>query len=290
MSIDLQTQLDNDGWKIYEFIGPWRLLDDLSHHNVVSHLNTFLQNPKLFLNVLLNVNNNENLLDIWSLRAHKSRWYTIMSLLADFHHSTDVEHLMLCYIDPDQDSRIYMGQTRISTFHLDNNPAFDIQKALLFQKKGQSIPDKILEHSTRVTVDYIENKLNCKLHYRNMSHYYPEHKLVFAHHADRDFDEWDDIKYKTCGGLMRTFFNEKSQHKIKFLNPEIYDCLLLYNNQITHGDDATWTIEVVNGEDPRTVFDQGYIAYAIMMCVLDIEHNNDIVRTTKLREPAQIHS
>jgi len=284
VSVDLQTQLDQDGWELYEFIGPWKLLDDLSNHDVLQHLNTFLQNPKLFHNVLLNNLNNEDLLNLWSLRAHRSRWYTIMALLADFHHSTDTEHLIVCYASEDQTSKIFMGQTRISTYHLDNNPAFDIQKALLFKKGDQDIPAEILEHSKKVTIDYVENILNYTVKYDDNPHFLPGHKLVFAHHANRDFDEWESIKYKTCGGLMRIFFNEKSTEKIKFLNPEIYDCLLMYNNQSTHGNDATWTIEVVNGEDPVAVFNRGYFAYAIMLCALGIEYNNNIIEVKKISE------
>ena len=285
MSVDLQTQLDQDGWEIYEFIGPWRLLDDLSSHDVVTHLNTFLENPKLFHNVLLNSMNIEELLDIWSLRAHRSRWYTIMSLLQDFHHSTDVEHLMLCYVDQIQDSKIFMGQTRITTFLLNNDSEFDTQKALLFKKLNQVIPDEILAYSSKVTVDYIKNTLNYKMYYSVLPHYYPElGPMVFAQHNDRNFEDWDNIKFKTCAGRMRYFFNNQSQERIKFLNPEIYDCLLLYNNLSTRDNDATWTIEVVNDHDPAETFRKGFIAYAIMLCVLNIEYNNGIISTLKVSE------
>lgn len=292
MSVDLQTQLDKDGWEIYEFTGPWRLLNDLSIASDVQsygmYLNTFLENRKLFYNVLCQDLHIEDVLDIWSLRAHKSRWFTIMALLSEFHHSTDVEHLMLCYVNDKQTSKIYMGQTRMITFYLDNNPEFDIQKALLFRKTDQDIPTNIMEHSQKVDIDYIENKLNYKLHYRVLEHFLADETLLFAHAPDRDFDLWDSIKYRTCGNHMRSFFHSDSQERIKFLNPEIYDCIIL--DQYTRGDDATWTIEIVNGEDPVEVYHKGYIAYAIMLCALNIEHDNGIVRTTKLREPAPIHS
>ena len=169
MSVDLQTQLDKDGWETYEFTGPWRLLNDLSiaaaGQSYGLYLNTFLENRKLFYDVLCQDLHIENVLDIWSLRAHKSRWFTIMALLREFHNSTDVEHLMLCYVNDKQTSKIYMGQTRMITFYLDNNPEFDIQKALLFRKTDQDIPTNIMEHSQKVDIDYIENKLNYKLHY-----------------------------------------------------------------------------------------------------------------------------
>ena len=282
MSIDIQSQLENDGWEIYEFKGPWRLLDDFNVEVTVSHLNTFLQNPKLFQHVIIDEHPMPEILSLWSQRAHRSRWYTVMSLLQDFHAQKDIEHLMLCYAYTGQTSSVYMGQTRLSTFHLMNDTDFEIQKALIFKNHNQQVPSEIMNHSHKVTVDYIENELQYDLDYKEIPHFYKGGPMVFAKHIDRDFDQWDKKKFKECGGRMRQFFKEQSTQRIMFTNPEVHN-FIIHDYFTRDSNKATWSIDVLHN-DVEYVFKTGYLAYALMLCVLDIEHSNGIVSTTKLRE------
>ena len=285
-----EQTVTNDGWQLFEFIGPRNLIDinpDFEASGLNNFLNIFIQNPKIFHEMFIRPNYMESsLCEVLSLRAHRSRWLTIMALLWDFSENKSLEHITLSYDSPDENKisprNFLMGKTRIGFLDLIENN--DDVKCLIFLQKNKVLEPEILAHSKQISVDYIVNTLDYNLEYKTLQHYNGgvDYPLILALHKDRDLDEWDHVKFVKCVKLMKSFCEGGRfdlQLKIKFVNQELYDMVLFDHPILTRDDNYHYLIELKG--DLLDTFEQGYLCFALMHCFCELEADTSRIKVTK---------